>query len=79
MSDEQTTFVVIGYIDASTHDLAMYSPLLEEWAKTASTLFWVGSNEYLRSGVSGQLYLVEKDPETRAPTGELIPVDTVSE
>ena len=74
MSDKQTTFVVIGYIDASTPDLAVHSPLLEAWSKTAPILFWVGTNEYMYNRVGGQLYQVERDPETREPTSERSPL-----
>jgi hypothetical protein len=74
----QPTIPIAGYIDATTPDLTVHSPVLEAWAKTTPILFWVGTNEYMYNRVMGQLYLVERDPETREPTGELIPVDAVS-
>jgi hypothetical protein len=76
--DIQNTIPIIGYIDATNPDLTIHSPLLEKWAKTANTWFFAGPDQYVRNGVTGQLYLVEQDPKTHEPTGELIPLDAVS-
>jgi hypothetical protein len=78
LGDIQGTIPLVSYIDAITPDPVIHGLILEELARIAPALFWVGNNAYLRNGVTGQLYLVERDPETGEPTGKLIPVDAVS-
>ncbi len=36
--DVQTAIPIVGYIDATTPDCTIHSPILEKWAKTATIL-----------------------------------------
>ncbi len=59
MNDIQFTIPIVGYIDATTPDLTVHSPILEGWARTAPTLLWMGANECVCSQPEMKQYVTQ--------------------
>jgi hypothetical protein len=60
MNDTQSTIIpIIGYVDATTPDLTIHSPVLEEWARAAPALFRMGDNECVCSQPEMKQYVTQ--------------------
>ncbi len=59
MNDTQFTIPIVGYIDATTPDLSVHSPILEGWARTAPTLLWMGANECVCTQAEMKQYVTQ--------------------
>ncbi len=76
MNDIQSIIPIVGYIDATTPDLIMYSPILEGWARTVPTLFRMGANEHvctqaeMKQYVAQNLLALRQDLEQELDAGD---------
>ncbi len=77
MNDTQSTIIpIIGYIDATTPDLSVHSPILEGWAGTIPTLFRMGANGHvcsqaeMKQYVAQNLLALRQDLEQELDTGD---------
>lgn len=77
MNDTQSTIIpIIGYIDATTPDLTVHSPLLEGWARTVPALFQMGANGHvctqaeMKQHVAQNLLALRQDLEQGLGAGD---------
>ena len=77
MNDTQSTIIpIIGYIDATTPDLTVHSPILETWVGTGPALFRMGANGHvctqaeMKQHVAQNLLALRQDLEQELDAGD---------
>ena len=76
MNDIQSIIPIVGYIDATTPDLSVHSPILEGWARTVPALFQMGVNEHvctqaeMKQHVAQNLLALRQDLEQELDAGD---------